>query len=66
MGEVRYTEVTDDSSHHYIIPVDRIKDWNDWYYSEDAELGHLPDYAKSIDGGTLTFTNPKIGDRNVD
>jgi hypothetical protein len=67
MEEKRYTEVTDDSSHHYIIPVDRLDHWYKvWMNSDEYELGHTPDYATYVDGGRLTFTDPKLGDINVD
>lgn len=41
-----YTLETDESGHHYVIPCDKLNEWNDkWIFEEDP-----PDWAYSIGG----------------
>ncbi len=59
---MRYVLVEDDDCHWYIIPKDRIKEWYEWFHTEDYELGNCPNWAYSI-GGSYTqveFTDPII------
>lgn len=57
--EEEYTEVVDDSFHHYVIPLARVNDWDLWV--QDEEDWDVPDYAERIDGGRLIFTDYRIG-----
>jgi hypothetical protein len=61
-GPERYFEGTDNSSHHYIVPVSKRNEWRAWAdLPEDDEAGwEAPEWATRIDGGTLTFAQPKI------
>lgn len=58
---MRYILVQDNDCHWYIIPVDRIDDWDEWCKSNEWEA---PRYAASVGGhpSLVTFTNPKIED----
>jgi hypothetical protein len=67
----RYFVGHDNSGHSYIVPWKAYKAWGDWVeFSSsneetwtDAETDYAwntPDYAERIDGGTLTFTDPRI------
>lgn len=58
----RYTEVVSNSCDHYYIPIERFNDWYDWCNQDEdtEEAWETPHYAVLIDGGQLTFTNPKI------
>ena len=60
--EQRFFVSSDASGHDYLVPVDRYTEWWAWRdISEDDERSwDVPDYAKHIDGGTLTFSDPKI------
>lgn len=42
--------VTDDDSHWYVIPHAKLARWGVWLSSEAAELGDVPDYARSVGG----------------
>lgn len=42
----------DDDCHWYVIPSDKIDEWNNWIGSEDYENGIVPEYAKSVDGAS--------------
>lgn len=60
----RYRLVTDGDGHEYIIKVWQTNDFYQWVdYMEDHEgvwTGH--DFNEDrIDGGVLTFTDPKVG-----
>jgi hypothetical protein len=59
---LRYTRVSDNSGHNYIIPFHLLRDWNLFcsYEDEDERGWAVPDWADRIDGGRLTFTNPNI------
>jgi hypothetical protein len=54
----RYTVISDDSGHDYVIPAERVAEW--WTFVGDADACEAPDWAKRIDGGRLTFTDWKI------
>jgi len=58
----RCTIVSDNSGHSYIIPVGYLNDWNAFCeLDEDDERGwNVPDWAKRIDGGRVTFWNWRI------
>jgi len=65
-GSGRYVEVTDDSFHHYIIPVSRLDDWNAFVEldEDDPASWDVPSWAERIDGGRLTFENPRIDEES--
>lgn len=59
-----YTEVTDESCHHYYIPISRFKEWKEWKALDsdsDERAWVVPEWAVSIDGGHLIFKEPRIG-----
>ena len=58
----RYFMDRDDSGHRYFIEWEKREQWSEWLDipSEDEMAWDVPDYARSIDGGTLTFTDPQI------
>jgi len=58
----RYCTVSDDSGHSYYIPHGFIDRWYQWLETpeEDPRSWDVPDFAVRIDGGTLTFSDPKI------
>lgn len=58
----RFFEDVDNSSHHFLVPVAKRAEWIAWRdLPEDDENGwDAPPWATRIDGGTLTFTDPKI------
>ena len=60
----RYFLTVDNSSHWYIVPVERREEWNDWREipETDERAWFAPDYATAVDGapGRVTFTDPVI------
>lgn len=62
MSEQRFVQVRDESSHRYYIPFDRLEHWWEWSEidEDDPASWDVPDYARRIDGGYLTFTDPRI------
>lgn len=66
VDDQEYTEVMDESSHHYYIPIARYADFQKWVYEcddtiENHKCWEEPDYAVRIDGGHLIFKAPRIG-----
>jgi hypothetical protein len=60
LGLPRYRLAVDDSSHYYLIPDERRREWWEWCESQDARDGIVPDWAKRIDGWShFTFTDPR-------
>lgn len=62
--QAEFMEVTDESCHHYVIPTDKLADWNYWLYElpeDDPKKWDTPEYATSIDGGDLIFKQWRIG-----
>jgi len=59
---MKYIITTDGDCHRYVIPADKKSEWSKWMESEDAELGHVPDWAYSIGGdpSQVEFENPSI------
>ena len=59
----RYYLSTDQSSHWYIVPVERRAEWEAWRdLSEDDERAwEAPEFAKRINGSPsfVTFTDPQ-------
>jgi len=55
-----YVIVSDDDGHNYVIPADKIKDWDYWLMDACDDI--LPSWCKTI-GGSITlvkFTNYRI------
>ena len=64
---MRYFIGTDISGHKYLVPVEKYREWNEWYETwltalddDYPDLDEEFDGAIRLDGGTLTFENPKI------
>jgi len=62
MYRTEYCLVGDDSGHHYIIPFDKIDDWNHFMEipDDDPTSWNVPGYAERLDGGRLVFSNWRI------
>jgi hypothetical protein len=62
----RYFVGIDSSSHRYLVPVERAKDWRAWTEmpDDDEDAWDVPEYAERLDGGTLTFSEPKVESRS--
>ena len=62
----RYREISDNDGHHYVI---KVEDEDAFYIWVEAmeEDGETPfDFENArIDGGTLTFLDPRINGRKV-
>lgn len=43
-----YTLVNNESGDWYVIPVDRVDEWEQWLYPEDGEIGDVPDWAEYV------------------
>lgn len=56
--EQRYTLAVDDACHDYIIPVEKVAEWDRFNWEEDP----LPDWARPVGGSLcrLSFTNPVL------
>ena len=54
----RFTLVSDDDGHRYVIPVDMLPKF--WLFVEEPEDDEFDFEKYRIDGGTLTFTDPKV------
>lgn len=61
--EKEYIEVTDNSSHRYIIPYDNSADWDKFMEipEDDESSWDLPGFAERVDGGQIIFKNYRIG-----
>lgn len=59
----RFFVGSDESGHDYIVPLEREAEWSAWTaLPEDDEASwDAPEWAMRIDGGRLTFTDPKVG-----
>jgi len=60
---IEYIEVGDNSGHSYVIPFAEINDWYEWLEidDDDERAWDVPEYAKQIDGGSVIFTEWRIG-----
>ena len=62
--QARYFLDQDQSSHWYIVPLDRQEEWREWCnLDEDDEAAwDEPDYVQRIGGSPalVTFENPRI------
>jgi hypothetical protein len=58
----RWTLVSDESGHDYVIPVYRLVEFREWNEmdteSEEFDCERFNEFR--LDGGTLTFTDPKV------
>lgn len=63
MNEQEYMEVTDNSSHHYVIPYDKREEWEAFCAipEDDESSWEVPAFAERIDGGRLVFKAWRIG-----
>lgn len=59
----RFTIVSDEAGHTYVIPADRKEDWDTWRAGCD-DAGDGPDFAVRVEGD-LTFTLPSVGGESV-
>ena len=64
-GEVKSEEcvvVSDNSCHRYIIPFNKLGDWNKFMELDDDNPSSwdVPKYAKRIDGGRIVFEKYRI------
>jgi len=62
MPEDRYFIGADCSGHTYLVPMSKRQQWYEWadIPEEDERAWEVPDFAKRIDGGRLTFAAPRI------
>jgi len=58
----RSTQVSDESGHEYVIPVHKLLEFEEWNEmdteSEDFDCERFDEFR--IDGGRLTFTDPRV------
>jgi len=58
----RFTLVSDESGHGYVIPVHRLLEFEEWnqmdYDREEFDCELFSDFR--LDGGRLTFTDPRV------
>ena len=63
----RFTVVSDNDGHDYCIPVEAVKEFDAWLDDEErstyTECSKYDEYR--LDGGRLTFTDPKVGNKGV-
>ena len=58
----RYRVISDESGHDYVIPVYKTKEFEAWVRAtEDGDNSNYDFDDCRIDGGVLTFTDPKVG-----
>lgn len=52
----------DNDGHWYIIPLNKINEWNNWFNSEDYDNGIVPDYVEEVGGcpSNVIFKNYKV------
>lgn len=71
---MRWTIVTDDDGHDYLIPADKRDEFESWIYPEEIDawgypvIGPQPPWAITIGGAisyALTFENPTLWDERV-
>lgn len=62
MSAQRFFIGLDKSSHRYLVPVSRYDEWEVWTEmdDEDEDSWDVPPYATRIDGGQLTFADPRV------
>ena len=59
---MRYTIVSDDDGHDYVIPADKVEDWHEYMKSDYFDDTNERDYARHINGPLtrVTFTDPVL------
>lgn len=64
----RFRLVSDEDGHDYVIPADKLDEWDAFMSDEEAkEDGIVPEWAREIGGSVahaLTFTDPKLWKEN--
>jgi hypothetical protein len=57
-----FTEVTDNSFHHYVIPFEKLGEWDQFMQipEDDERSWEVPAWAECIDRGRLAFTSWQI------
>jgi hypothetical protein len=60
VSEQRYFLSSDNSGHHYVVPVENRDEWWAWLEipDDDERAWDAPVFARRVEGG-LTFTDPK-------
>jgi hypothetical protein len=61
----RYREISDNDGHHYVIKVEDEDAFYIWVEAMEDEETSFDFEDARIDGGTLTFTEPRIDDEEV-
>ena len=65
----KYCLRSDGDGHNYIVPVSRLKEWDEWSEipSEDERAWDVPNYAHSLGGwpGQIHFENPTIDGKPI-
>jgi len=58
----RYFIGSDDSGHKYVVPIARKLEFDEWSQADTEEEDFDPDLFNDfrLDGGLLTFTDPKV------
>lgn len=58
----RFTLVSDDDGHRFVIPLSRLTEFNEWLESDmESESFNPNKYDEfSLDGGLLTFCDPAV------
>jgi len=56
--DTEYIIVSDDDGHNYVIPADKLKEWNRWLNSQDCQDGIAPTWCESI-GGSISLVKFK-------
>lgn len=58
----RYFEGVDNSSHHYLIPLEKRSEWYAFCElpEDDERSWDTPEWAERLDGGLLTFEKPEV------
>jgi hypothetical protein len=54
----RFTLVSDNDGHEYVIPLARKIEFDKWVEAEDFDCDRFNEFR--IEGGLLTFTDPKV------
>lgn len=62
MSAERFFIGSDQSGHEYLVPCNLKPEWYEWsdIPEDDERSWDVPVFAERIDGGCLTFTDPRI------
>lgn len=58
---MEYIQVQDEDSHRYVIPFEKLNEWNAWRDLSDEQAEEPPAWATRLDGGYLIFKEWRIG-----